>query len=497
MDWLKGMNSAVQYIEKNLTQPIQYETLARAAGCSVYEFSRIFSFIAGMSVSEYIRRRRLSQAVFDIQNGNEKIIDIALKYCYESPAAFTRAFKELHGTAPLSAKKTTMPLKNYPAIEFVLSIKGVVEMNFKVVEKPAFPVVGIKYSFEDWHEDSDNKHVEFWKNIPKDTYDRLRALAADDSKGFMGIFSRSYLGTTEYIIAVESNDDPPEGFVKHTIQAARWAVFENNGADSNLYERFYTEWLPSSGYKRAQTLYPVVEFYSAQNMPKDNYEDNYDELWFPIDSAADIERKRKEAEAELKKIDMSDQKNVPVEIDLRTMIPDGEAVKDGLELNYTSDGLMVIYAPTSGNGLVGTPQKFTAPIKIELRAKTDSTNLRIYYGRHDGNYWGAWLHLNGAGNDGKLYDEEDESLWINDLYCENEHYHEGVSWVPANEFLDIEWILGEKVMGVKVNGEIRVASCEYEYIEAFKRGFSITGPVYPAAGRGSTVTVKKLRVTEL
>jgi len=94
MDWLKGMNCVVEHIEQNLTQPIQYESLSRIVGCSVYEFSRIFSFMAGMSVSEYIRRRRLSQAVFDIQSGNEKIIDIALKYCYESPTTFTLAFKE-------------------------------------------------------------------------------------------------------------------------------------------------------------------------------------------------------------------------------------------------------------------------------------------------------------------------------------------------------------------------------------------------------------------
>ena len=82
MDWLKGMNDVVRHIEENLTEPIQYQVLARMVGCSLYEFSRIFSFMAGMSVSEYIRRRRLSQAVFDIQNGSEKMIDIALKYCY-------------------------------------------------------------------------------------------------------------------------------------------------------------------------------------------------------------------------------------------------------------------------------------------------------------------------------------------------------------------------------------------------------------------------------
>lgn len=135
MDWLKGMNSVIEYIEENLTQPIRYESLSQIVGCSVYEFSRIFSFMAGISISEYIRRRRLSQAVFDIQSGSEKIIDIALKYCYESPTTFTRAFKELHGTAPLFARKTSVSLKTYPPISFILTVKGVNELKHRIEKK--------------------------------------------------------------------------------------------------------------------------------------------------------------------------------------------------------------------------------------------------------------------------------------------------------------------------------------------------------------------------
>ncbi|MCL2406563.1 MAG: AraC family transcriptional regulator [Defluviitaleaceae bacterium] len=111
MDWLKGMNGIAEYIETNLTQTMQYATLSKIVGCSVYEFSRIFSFMAGMYISEYIRRRRLSQAVFDIQNSNDKIIGIALKYCYESSTAFSRAFRELHGTSPISARRESVTLK--------------------------------------------------------------------------------------------------------------------------------------------------------------------------------------------------------------------------------------------------------------------------------------------------------------------------------------------------------------------------------------------------
>ena len=138
MDWLKGMNDVLEFIEDNLSQPIRYESLSKIVGCSVYEFSRIFSFMAGMPGSEYIRRRRLSQAVFDIQSGNEKMIDIAIKYGYESPTAFTRAFKEPHGTTPMSARRLGVVLKTYPPISFVLTIKGVEQMKFRIEKKKAF-----------------------------------------------------------------------------------------------------------------------------------------------------------------------------------------------------------------------------------------------------------------------------------------------------------------------------------------------------------------------
>ena len=160
MDWLQRMNSVIGHIEENLTQPIQYESLSRIVGCSVYEFSRIFSFMTGMSISEYIRRRKLSQAVFDIQSGNDKIIDIALKYCYESPTTFTRAFKELHGTTPLSARKNSVSLKTYPPISFVLTIKGVNEMDFRIEKTDSFQIMGLA----GYHSFDENCYELDWKD---------------------------------------------------------------------------------------------------------------------------------------------------------------------------------------------------------------------------------------------------------------------------------------------------------------------------------------------
>jgi len=256
MDWLKGMNNVTQYIEEHLTQPIQHESLARIVGCSIYEFSRIFSFMAGISVSEYIRRRRLSQAVFDIQKGGEKIIDIASKYCYESPAAFTRAFKELHGTTPLSARKANVSLKTYPAINFVLTIKGVNEMNFRIEKKEGFQVMGlsgyiagelvdgmpslVKEFFEEYYPTISTYYTApFWQ---VSVYD-FEAVN-DKSKVIIGA---EYQGKKPEALDVDITEVP----------AATWAVFTIQGCIGDTYDAAYarilTEWFPTSIYKRDET----------------------------------------------------------------------------------------------------------------------------------------------------------------------------------------------------------------------------------------------------
>jgi len=498
MNWLSSMNRVVHYIEENLTEPMHYETLARMVGCSVHEFSRIFSFMTGISLSEYVRRRRLSCAVFDIQRGNAKIIDIAQKYCYDSPAAFTRAFVALHGCAPMAARKADVALKHFSPLKFVLSIKGVSEMNFKIVEQPAFNLVGISHVFRlneenDW--DGAMEVPKLWEKTTAEQLAQLKSMAKTEE--VFGVFVRDYLGEAEYLIAVKSDAKPPEGFVQHSVKENRWLVMENSAGESNLHERAHTEWMPESGYRRAQTSFPTMECYTQQNLDGKNFA----QLWLPVDSEADVKRKFAEAEAELARVEKETAHKEPVIIDLKTMIPREDAVSEGLNVSYTADGKLVAHCPTSGNGLVATAESFTAPIKIQMRAKTDSTNLRLYYGLREEHYWGAWMHLNGAGNNGDFYGDEytggEEALWISDLAVANEHYYPGATRIPANEFVDVEWILARTVMAVRINGKLRVCTQETEYIEAFKQGFSVTGPVHPAAGRGSTITVESLMVAEL
>ncbi|RBN36947.1 AraC family transcriptional regulator, partial [Priestia megaterium] len=144
MDLLRNMNRALHYIEENLTNDIDFREVARLALCSEYHFKRMFSFLAGITLSEYIRRRRLTLAAFELKDSNIKVIDVAIKYNYSSPDSFTRAFQNLHGITPSEAKKNGSSLKAFPKMTFQLSIKGGNEMNYRIEEKEAFHIVGIK-----------------------------------------------------------------------------------------------------------------------------------------------------------------------------------------------------------------------------------------------------------------------------------------------------------------------------------------------------------------
>jgi len=139
MDLLERVNGALHYIEENLTDEIDFQEVARIACCSEYHFKRMFAFLAGVTLSEYIRRRRLTLAAFELQDSGKRVIDVALKYGYNSPDAFTRAFH-----TPTEARQTRHLLKAYPRMTFQLTIKGGREMNYRIVEKEAFRIVGIK-----------------------------------------------------------------------------------------------------------------------------------------------------------------------------------------------------------------------------------------------------------------------------------------------------------------------------------------------------------------
>lgn len=148
VEWLNRLNSAINYIEEHLTEELDLNEVSKIACCSTFHFQRMFSYIADVPLSEYIRRRKMTRAAFDLQSGNEKVIDVALKYGYNSPTAFNRAFQGVHNITPSEAKHNGVRLKAFPPISFKITIKGEVEMNYRVDKKEAFKIVDAKKHFE-------------------------------------------------------------------------------------------------------------------------------------------------------------------------------------------------------------------------------------------------------------------------------------------------------------------------------------------------------------
>lgn len=278
MDWTMRMSKALDYIEENLDADIDLKQAARLALCSLNSFSNMFLISTGIQLNEYIRRRRLSLAALELQNSDTKIIDISLKYGYSSPTAFNRAFQNQHKVSPQYARSRKIPLVTYPRISLQINVKGDIDMKVRIEKKSAFSVVGVKKTFRT--DEVENLLPAFWGETPKVTYDTLRSLANAEPKWFVGLCA-DFDGIPEfdYYISVATTNEAPPGYSKFDVPAATWAILEKDGALSDLSDRFWKEWLPSSGYRRAGESIPDIEVYPDADMPKENY--NY-ELWYPV-----------------------------------------------------------------------------------------------------------------------------------------------------------------------------------------------------------------------
>lgn len=142
MDGFQRMLDSIEHIENNLNSDLLIEDIAATACMSKFHFQRMFSMLTGYTVSEYIRNRRLTVAAQELVHSKAKVIDMALKSGYETPESFTKAFRRIHGVSPSAARKHGKSLKAYPKLSFQIQLKGDVEMDYKIVEKEAFSVVG-------------------------------------------------------------------------------------------------------------------------------------------------------------------------------------------------------------------------------------------------------------------------------------------------------------------------------------------------------------------
>ncbi|GFI32165.1 transposon Tn10 TetD protein [Lachnospiraceae bacterium] len=278
MEWIERLNQAINYMEEHLTEQVDYEELGRIAGCSSYHFQRMFSYMAGMPLSEYIRKRKMSLAAVDLQGGKIKIIDAAEKYGYSSPTAFNRAFQSIHGIAPSAIKTEGVSVKSFPPITFKLTVKGVEEMEYRIETKDAFRIVGVSVPLEKEIEKNFAVIPSKWQEISMNgTLQKLTGMMNAEPMGVLGVSTCNEEEPWRYYIAVSSSKDREE-WEEYTVPAATWAIFSGSGTNQSIQEleqRIVTEWLPTSGYEYGSA--PDIEVYLNPDPANAQYE-----VWIPV-----------------------------------------------------------------------------------------------------------------------------------------------------------------------------------------------------------------------
>ncbi len=262
MNVVRNFNKAIQYIEENLEKEIGVTQIAKVAGYAPYHFMRMFSAFTGVGVMEYVRRRRVTKAAEEIQQSDQKIIDIALKYGYESPTAFNRAFQAIHGVSPSRARKEATKLTSYLPLSFSLTIEGVEKMEYRIETIESFRAVGYKRSFNFKNGENFEKIPLFWKEIFKHgECHNITALQNGKPQGLLGIVGNLREDDLDYYIAVSTNKKVPDGMEELTIATQSYAIFHcTMDKIQETTKRILSEWLPNSEYTHVDNA-PELEIY--------------------------------------------------------------------------------------------------------------------------------------------------------------------------------------------------------------------------------------------
>ena len=278
MEWVERLNQSMNYIEEHLTDEIDYEQLGRIACCSAYHYQRMFTYMAGVSLAEYIRRRKMSLAAVDLQGGEERIIDIAQKYGYRSPTAFNRAFQSFHGIAPSAVKDKGVSVKSFSPIVFKITVKGATEMNYRIETKEAFRIIGVSAPLDREIENNFMVVPTMWQEASVNgTIQKLAGMMDAQPMGLLGVSVCNDEEQWKYFIAVSSTK-ASDGFEEYSVPASTWAIFSGTGTNQSIQElerRIITEWLPASGYEYANA--PDIEVYLNPDPRNAQYE-----VWIPV-----------------------------------------------------------------------------------------------------------------------------------------------------------------------------------------------------------------------
>lgn len=285
MDWITGIQKAIDYVEDHMTEEIDFEKAAEAAYSSSFHFQRVFSTICGFTLGDYIRLRRLSLAGRELAERNSKVIDVALKYGYDSPESFSRAFTRFHGVTPTEARNGAT-LKSFRRLSVKLSLDGGTTMDYRIEKRDAFQVVMRKVTYPKNFELTNREIPEFWGRCHGDGTIRklLPTIPKGDVFGLMGLslYDRKASAFT-YGIGVSAGDTriDDDTLTIETIPAHTYVVFKCVGqmpeAFQNLYKYICTEFFPASDY---QPCGVEIEAYPSDDVQNPDYTC---ELWIAVE----------------------------------------------------------------------------------------------------------------------------------------------------------------------------------------------------------------------
>lgn len=282
MGWIESISEAINYIEENITEDLTIEDITKQAGISPFYFQKGFAMLCGFTIGEYIRKRRLSLAGNDLINSNQKIIDIALKYGYDSPDSFTKAFTRFHGVTPTSVREYGAVIKSYAPLKLNLLLKGGYIMDYKIIEKNEFTVIGVLKVF---------KYDEAASEVPKMWGEFFTTGKSEMMCSKYGINMDSDMGGNEfeYMIADDyiEGHSVPDGLITKVIPKHTWAIFPCTGPSSKVLpeinQKIFTEWLPNCKNYEIAAGYNIEMYGDIEGYPNGVEDKNYySEIWIPV-----------------------------------------------------------------------------------------------------------------------------------------------------------------------------------------------------------------------
>ncbi len=282
MDWMEGISEAINYIEDNINEELSIESIAKQAFISSFYFQKGFAMLCGFTVGDYIRQRKLTLAGSELVATDKKIIDIALKYGYDSPDSFTKAFTRFHGVTPTAVRKDGAMIKSFAPLKIIFSLEGGYIMDYKIVEKDSFTVIGVSRVFK--YDTAKAEIPAFWT----EHYEKGNGKYIC---GMYGVCIDENEGSDEFEYLIADNYDPsrelPDGLVTKVIPKHTWAIFACKGAMPTalqaVNQKIFSEWLPNCKDYEIAANYNIEMYTNIADYPKGNQDENYhSEIWIPV-----------------------------------------------------------------------------------------------------------------------------------------------------------------------------------------------------------------------